>query len=545
LAATTPTQEHALTTPQEVTAFVDRFVERADPIWTALSLARWNMATTGEPRFKDEQIALQIEEHRLYEDAADWTRMQAIYAERPALEPLLRRQVEVLYRYFLTNQSTAEENESLARLEGEVQEIYTNHRAQVAGRSLSDNEIAEILKHGADEAERRQAWEGSKEVGRRVARLIRRLAHLRNAVARRLGFRDHYHFALYRQEIDEAVLCELFGRLADLTDEPFRAIKSTVDERLAHRLGVPAGQLRPWHYGDPFFQSVPPVFDTNLDDLVADLNLEALSVRAYDGMGLEIRDILERSDLYERPGKNQHAFCTRIGRQGDSRILCNLRSNSRWLVTHMHELGHAVYNKGLPLALPYLLRTPAHTNSTEAIAMLMGRLPHSPRWLVDVAGLDPAQVEAIAGELAQELSAGQLIFVRWVLVMMHFERALYADPDRPDLDELWWRLVEEYQHVGRPEGRAAPDWAAKYHLALAPVYYHNYVLGELTTSQLERWIGDEAGELIDNPAAGRLLHDHFFAHGARYSWDKLLEVATGEPLRPDYFVAQFVTPIER
>lgn len=133
-----------------------------------------------------------------------------------------------------------------------------------------------------------------------------------------------------------------------------------------------------------------------------------------------------------------------------------------------------------------------------------------------------------------------LILVRWVLVMLHFERSLYADPDRPDLDRLWWDLVERYQMVPRPAGRDSADWAAKYHIAMAPVYYHNYALGELTVSQVEVWIARKAGGLVDNPRGGALLVEHFFAHGARYSWDRLVEVATGEPLRPEYFVDQFV-----
>ena len=507
--------------------FIDTFVQQADPIWTALALARWRLATTGEPRYKDEQIELRLQEHRLYEDPADWQEVQSYYGQREQFEPLLRRQVEVLHRTFLNNQSTAAENESLARLEGEIQEIYTNHRAVVNGRRLSNNEISEILKQSRDEGERREAWLGSKEVGARVDGLIRQLAHLRNQVARRLGFRDHYHFALARQEIVEDELFALFGRLAELTDAPFARVKALVDERLGERLGVVAGRLAPWHYADPFFQSVPPVFATKLDDFFSTADVAALSVRAYDGMGLEVGDILERSDLYERPGKDQHAFCTRIGRQGDTRILCNLRPNTRWVTTQMHELGHAIYNKHLPLSLPYLLRTPAHTNSTEAIAMLMGRLSHHPRWLVEVAGGDMAAMAAIGREAQLELAAGQLIFTRWAMVMLHFERALYADPDRPDLNQLWWQLVEQYQHVPPPDGRDEPDWAAKYHLALAPVYYHNYVLGELTASQLESWIGREAGDLVENPAAGRLLVEQYFCHGAFYPWERLIEVATG------------------
>lgn len=523
-------------------AFIEHFVHNADPVWTALSRARWKLATTGEQRYKEEVVALRRREHALYEREGDWQQIQTLYGAREEYPAALKRQVEVLHRYFLNNQSTVEENAALAQLEADVNEIFIKHRATVGGRTVTDNEIAEILRTSVDEEARRQAWHGSKEVGAKSAPRIRELARRRNAIARRLGFRDHYDFSLQRQEIDEEELLALFDRLAALTAGPFRDVKAQIDERLRRRLHLPAEkELGPWHFADPFFQEVPAVFDANLDGFFSGVDVAELSITAYDGMGMDVRDILARSDLYEREGKNQHAFCTRIGRGEDVRILCNLRANSRWMTTQMHELGHAVYNKYLPQALPYLLRTAAHTNSTEGIAMLMGRLPRNPRWLVDVAGQDAGAVQGIEDELRRELAAAQLIFVRWVLVMLHFERALYADPEREDLNELWWELVAKFQSVPRPEEGDPPHWAAKYHLALAPVYYHNYVLGELTASQLEHWIAEEVGGLINQPAAGALLIDHFFAHGAHYRWDSLIDVATGQPLRPEYYVEQFVS----
>ena len=85
--------------------------------------------------------------------------------------------------------------------------------------------------------------------------------------------------------------------------------------------------------------------------------------------------------------------------------------------------------------------------------------------------------------------------------MTHFERQLYADPDA-DLDTLWWDLVERYQQVRRPDGRHAPDWASKIHLAAAPVYYQNYLYGELFASQLDATLTARAGGLVDR-ADGR------------------------------------------
>ena len=71
--------------------------------------------------------------------------------------------------------------------------------------------------------------------------------------------------------------------------------------------------------------------------------------------------------------------------------------------------------------------------------------------------------------------------------MVRFEQELYSNPDQ-DLNKLWWSLVEKYQFVEKPHKRAKADWAAKIHFTIAPVYYHNYMLGELLASQLHNYI---------------------------------------------------------
>jgi peptidyl-dipeptidase A len=88
-----------------------------------------------------------------------------------------------------------------------------------------------------------------------------------------------------------------------------------------------------------------------------------------------------------------------------------------------------------------------------------------------------------------------------------------------------------------------PDWATKIHIALYPCYYHNYLLGELLASQLyyyltanitknQSFTGDKAG--------GTYLRDKIFMPGARYSWNDMIEKATGEKLTAKYFARQFV-----
>ncbi len=217
-------------------------------------------------------------------------------------------------------------------------------------------------------------------------------------------------------------------------------------------------------------------------------------------------------------------------------MLSNNTPSEHWAGTMLHEFGHALYDTKVDRDLPWLLRT-MHPLTTEGIAMLFGRLVRDVDWLRSVAGIPESDLELLAPRLAVAQRASLLTFARWVLVMTHFERGLYADPDG-DHATRWWDLVERFQLLVRPEHRDSPDWAAKLHLALAPVYYQNYLYGELVASQLQATLRARIGGIVDQPAAGAQLVEEIFAPGLSLRWDALVEHATGEPLTARHLAAE-------
>lgn len=122
-----------------------------------------------------------------------------------------------------------------------------------------------------------------------------------------------------------------------------------------------------------------------------------------------------------------------------------------------------------------LLRLLPHMIPTEAMALLSGRQAYYTSFLEKVL-TDAKKKTALMKKAEESLRRRQLIFSRWVLVMTYFEQKLYQNPDA-DLNEIWWSLVEKYQGIPRPKNRQKKnDWAAKYHIGLAPVYYYSYLL---------------------------------------------------------------------
>ncbi|GAB4453742.1 MAG: hypothetical protein OHK0029_07100 [Armatimonadaceae bacterium] len=523
----------------EFALFLQRHRDTVEPMERELSEAWWQANIHSVPENEARAAEAQKALSKVYAHRENYAYLATL--DTDGLSHDDARQHRLLLNAFTGNQMEDAVIEELVDTERRVESQYNNYRPVLRGNPATDNAIRDILRTSDDVELRREAWEASKEIGREVEADVRHMVELRNREARRLGFPNYYAMALALQEQD---MDELFALLDDLQTqiEPaWTVYKERLDADLAARFQTTPEALRPWHYSDPFFQEAPPG-EVDLDKFYEGKDLEALTRAFFDNIGLDIREILERSDLYERDGKSQHAFCLHVGRFEDVRVLCNCTSSERWMGTMLHEFGHAVYDQYLGDDLPYFLREPSHTLTTEAIAMLFGRLSRNAAFLQRYVGVDAGEADTVARSADAEAAAQLLILARWVLVMAHFERALYENPDR-NLNALWWELVQRYQGVTPPEGRDAPDWAAKLHLALAPVYYHNYLLGEMMASQLLEHIrarvlphGGADEELVASPELGQYLQEKIFAPGARLPWNDLIADATGEPLKPHYFV---------
>jgi peptidyl-dipeptidase A len=500
------------------------------------SRRQWDAATNGTPENLEAAALSRANYMRFWANASAFDQYRTWdQTSAAAGDPLLERQIRLLHLGFAQGQRDEATIEAMNKLMLQIDDAYTNFRATVGGSNMNNNAIENLLAEETDSEVRREAWEASKEIGPLVAAPIRQLAHLRNKTAHALGYSNYHRMSLELDEIDPDWLYKMLSDLATSTEEQYRQMKAELDAQLSERYHVPVADLRPWHYTDLFFQRAPKIGSVNLDPMFADQNLEALATKTFDGLGMDVRDILARSDLYEREKKDQHAFCTHIDREGDVRTLCNLQPVARWMDTLLHELGHGVYDKYIPQDLPWLLRTPSHILSTESMALLMGAQTFERDWLTQIRGLADQQVEDVTSGLKKHRRMAQLIFARWVMVMVNFERGMYEDPDR-DLDALWWDLVERYQLIHRPDDRKAPDWATKYHVALAPAYYQNYLIGEMVSVQWERWLRDHAGGVINSLAAGEFFRKRVFGLGAIQPWNEALEVATGEKLNIQYWV---------
>jgi peptidyl-dipeptidase A len=522
--------------------FIAEQEARFIPLYRESQLASWNANITGTDADWARSEKASFEYAKVFTNKEAFAELKTIRESNSVKDPLLARQVELLYNSYLSGQVDTSLIAKQIKMETEISKKYSNFRAKINGKELSDNEVVNILRSSVNSKDLQAAWEGSKLIGPEVSNDILKLVKHRNIIAQKLGFSNYHEMSLKISGLVPEEVTKIFDELDVLTRDNFAQLKDDIDSYFAKRYKIGISELRPWHYQDRYFQEAPKIYPLDLDKYYKKQDPVKLAATFYDGIGLNVESILAKSDLYENPGKNQHAFCTDIDRSGDVRTLDNIRPDSYWMNTILHELGHGVYSYYTDRSLPFTLRDAAHTFTTEAIANMFGRFASDPNWLFEMGLTDKQESVKISSDCSKALRLQMMVFSRWAQVMYRFEKEMYSDPGQ-NLNQLWWTLVEKYQLIKKPEGRNMPDWASKIHVALYPCYYHNYLLGDLLASQIYSYIVTNITKnpsFVNEKAVGNYLKEKVFMPGARYSWNDMIEKATGEKLTAKYYAKQFV-----
>lgn len=544
----TPNMEEIEKMEKQFKDFSTKISKQVAEAYTKAALTYWEASISGKNEDFQKAQEAEIAFDKILSNKQTFEQLKKFKNSGLIQDSILTRNLELMYLTYLAKQVDPNKLAEMTKLQTKISQKFQTYRAKVDGKELTDNQVEEILKNSINSKELEKVWKAHKDIGPVVANDIIELVKKRNEVAKELGFKNYHEMSLKLSEQDPDEISKLFDELDELTRGAFSNLKKEVDEKLAKRLKIKIEDLKPWHYQNRYFQEAPKIYDIDLDTYFKGKDIVKLTQDYYSSIDLPIDDMIAKSDLFEKPGKNQHAYCIDIDRDiKDVRVLCNVKDNNNWMNTMLHEFGHAIYFKYHSPDLPWFLKTPAHTFTTEAIAMLFGRFASDAQWIQDMLKISDQEKEKISETTIKILKLEQLVFSRWSQVMYRFEKSLYENPDQ-DLNSLWWDLVEKYQLVKKPEGRNAPDWATKIHIATSPCYYHNYHLGELLASQLSFYINHKLLKLPEGKTSswfgkkevGNYLINAVFAPGAKYKWNDMIERATGEKLTAKYYAMQFV-----
>ena len=244
---------------KELLTFITKFDTVVQPLTKEASLAYWNASISGKDEDWKKSEDLNIELTKVFSNKEDFALLKKIRNSDAITDELLKRQLEVMYNSYLGNQVDTALLNSAIKMQTEVEKKYSNFRADVNGKKLSDNEVEDVLKTSTNSSELQQAWEGHKAIGPVVAQDIINLVKKRNEIARQLGFNNYHEMSLKLSEQDPEEISNLFDELDNLTRDAFAGLKGEIDTYLSKRDNVKVGELMPWHYQNRFFQEAPAI----------------------------------------------------------------------------------------------------------------------------------------------------------------------------------------------------------------------------------------------------------------------------------------------
>ena len=568
LAAMTLLASCAKDVEKDAQAFVDTYTQEAVRLGLAVSEAEWasNTRIVDGDTTNAHNSKVAKEAYAAFSgNTANIEQAQKFLESRDKLSPLLVRQLElILYDAGNNPQSVADLVKKRIKVETEQVEKLYGFDFQLDGKSVTTNDIDDILKEDVDLDKRLAAWEQSKEVGRNLRAGLTEMQTLRNQTVQALGYSDYFDYQVSDYGMTTQVLTALTDNMIREVWPLYRELHTWTRYELAKKYGVaevpdmiPAHWL-PNRWGQDWSPMVK-VEGLDLDSKLKEKDAEWLVKQAesfYVSLGFQPlpQTFYEKSSLYSVPEgetykKNNHASAWHFDYDKDVRCLMSVVPNAEWYETSHHELGHVYYYISYSTPqVPILLRRGANRAYHEAVGSMLG-LAAMQKPFIEAIGLFPEGQETDQIQTLLKEALNYIVFIPWSAgVMTQFEHSLYAENLPADqYNAKWWELVQKYQGIVPPGPRPAGgcDAATKTHINDDAAQYYDYAMSYVLLFHLHDHIArnilkqdPRATNYYGSKEVGAFLTSILSPGGTR-DWRELTREATGSDVSAQAMLRYF------
>lgn len=552
----------------EAQAFIDSYTTEYLKLYTASSEAQWksNIEIIEGDTTNAKATERANEAYAIFTGSAENIENARKFLEhKKHLTAAQVKQLEVILFAAANNPQTVKElvKERIQAETAQTEKLF-GYDFKLNGKSVSTNELDEILKSSNNLEERRKAWESSKEVGKGLKDGLVNLRKLRNETVKALGYPDYYSYQVSEYGMNTEEMIELMRKINSELRPLFRELHTYARYELAKKYNVkevpdyiPADWLTNRWAQD--WSSMVTVEGLDIESILKTKSPEWIVKEGenfYKSLGYpELpASFWEKSSLYPLPAgskikKNNHASAWHMNLNEDVRSLMSVEPNAEWFETSNHELGHIYYymtytNKDVPP----LLRAGANRAYHEAMGSLMGLAAMQKPFLVERGLVEKdAKVDQVQNLLKEALNYA--VFIPFSAgVMSEFEKSLYSDNlPATEFNKRWWELVKQYQGVVPPSVRGEEycDAATKTHINDDAAQYYDYALSYVILFQLHDHIAKNilkqdprATNYWGNKEVGEFLKSIMYP-GASEDWRKVLKEKTGEDLNAKAMLSYF------
>ncbi|SDX62077.1 M2 family metallopeptidase [Hymenobacter psychrophilus] len=493
------------------------------------------------------------------------TRLRQLLEHKSELTELQVKQLEAaLYNAANSPQTIADVVKARIKAETQQTEKLYGFDYKYQGKSVTTNDLDELLRKEKNPVRRQQLWEASKEIGPTLKGGLLNLRDLRNQTVQALGYPDYFTYQASDYGLNRQEMMTLVRQLNQELRPLYRELHTYARYELAKQYGVkqvpdylPASWL-PNRWGQDW-SSMVDVKGLNLDPVLAKKGAEwqvQQAERFYQSLSFPAlpASFYEKSSLYPLSKgadykKNNHASAWHMNLEQDVRSLMSVEPNTEWYETTHHELGHIYYYLSYTNPeVPVLLRGGANRAYHEAMGSLMGLAARQKPFLAGLGLIDPKVKTDEMQSLLKE-ALGSVVFIPFASgVMSEWENSFYADNLPADqLNARWWELAKQYQGIVPPSTRGEQflDPATKTHINDDPAQYYDYALSYIILFQLHDHIAKQilhqdphATNYYGNKEVGTFLAD-IMRPGASKDWRTVLKEKTGEDLSARAMVEYF------
>jgi len=554
LACSTPEKRQ-----KEAQVFIDDYSAQLQELYYASSQAQWTVNTKILEGDSTNAVAARKADEALAAFTGSTENINKARVFLNEKQNLLPRQVKqfekILYAAANNPQTVPDLVKARIKAETEQTEKLFGFDFKIDGKSVTTNQIDDILKKENDLAKRQQAWEASKEVGQVLKDGLENLQRLRNETVQALGYNDYFSYQVSDYGMTTEEMMELMKKLNRELRPLFRELHTYARYELAKRYGVkdvpdmiPAHWL-PNRWGQDW-NAMVTAEGVDLDAALRQKTAEWLVQQGenfYVSLGFpKLPPVFwEKSSLYPLPPdatykKNNHASAWHMDLESDVRSLMSVEPNAEWYETVNHELGHIYYYISYTNPeVPMILREGANRAYHEAMGSLMG-LAAMQKPFIENLQLIPANTKADEQQLLLKDALNYVVFIPFSAgVMSEFEHDLYKNNlPKEQYNKRWWELCEKYQGMTppSPRGEEYADATSKTHINDDAAQYYDYALSNVILFQLHDHIATKilqqdvhATNYFGNQAVGDFLRD-IMRPGASRDWREVLREKTGEDL---------------
>jgi peptidyl-dipeptidase A len=448
----------------------------------------------------------------------------------------------------------------LADIQARLDTDYSTAKLVYNGKTLTLDDMEDILRTSRDPSEMRALWEGWRAVSAPQMKVdYARLVALANEGARELGYVDTG--ALWRSWYDMPP--EAFAAKAEAlwqqVEPLYNKLHCYVRSQLSRKYGIavqPAtGPIRADLLGNMWAQEW-----SNVYDVVAPKNASlgydltaALIAHGYDGVkivhtadnwyqsiGLPPEpDTFWQRSMISRPRDREvicHASAWDIDNKDDLRMKACFTVTADDFYTAHHELGHNMYQRAYDTQ-PFLFQGGANDGFHEAIGDFAGLNALTPAYLKQLGLIDKVPGPDADIPYLLRMALDKVPILAFALVMDKWRWGVFSGAIMPEhYNDAWWDLVAKYQYLVAPGKRPddAFDPGAKFHIADSTPYAR-YFLADIYEFQLYRAACRLAGwkgplnrcSIYGNKDVGAKFAA-MLAMGQSKPWPQALATFTGE-----------------